>query len=205
MDKQIITIDGPSGSGKTTIGKLLAKDLNLTFFSSGAVYRVITKHYLDTKTINFENLDIVSTDPIEFKIDTKHYYEEDLYSPEINKKSSELAQQLEIRIIVENILKFIYESSKNGLVIEGRDMGSVVFPKSKNKIYLDSSKTLRSKRRMSQSNNIETEEDLANRDQRDSSREHSPLVIPDGAIVIENNDVTIEQVLVKIKESLVLQ
>lgn len=205
MDKQIITIDGPSGSGKTTIGKLLAKDLNLTFFSSGAVYRVITKHYLDTKTINFENLDIVSTDPIEFKIDTKHYYEEDLYSPEINKKSSELAQQLEIRIIVENILKFIYESSKNGLVIEGRDMGSVVFPKSKNKIYLDSSKTLRSKRRMSQSNNIETEEDLTNRDQRDSSREHSPLVIPDGAIVIENNEVTIEQVLVKIKESLVLQ
>ena len=84
-------------------------------------------------------------------------------------------------------------------------MGSVVFPKSKNKIYLDSSKTLRSKRRMSQSNNIETEEDLANRDQRDSSREHSPLVIPDGAIVIENNDVTIGQVLVKIKESLVLQ
>ena len=205
MDKQIITIDGPSGSGKTTIGKLLAKDLNLTFFSSGAVYRVITKHYLDTKTINFENLDIVSTDPIEFKIDTKHYYEEDLYSPEINKKSSELAQQLEIRIIVENILKFIYESSKKGLVIEGRDMGSVVFPKSKNKIYLDSSKTLRSKRRMSQSNNIETEEDLTNRDQRDSSREHSPLVIPDGAIVIENNDVTIGQVLVKIKESLVLQ
>lgn len=205
MDKQIITIDGPSGSGKTTIGKLLAKDLNLTFFSSGAVYRVITKHYLDTKTLNFENLDIVSADPLEFKIDTKHYYEEDLYSPEINKKSSELAQQLEIRIIVENILKFIYESSKNGLVIEGRDMGSVVFPKSKNKIYLDSPKTLRSKRRMSQSNNIETEEDLTNRDQRDSSREHSPLVIPDGAIVIENNDVTIEQVLIKIKENLVLQ
>ncbi|MAB96100.1 MAG: hypothetical protein CL496_02650 [Actinobacteria bacterium] len=205
MDKQIITIDGPSGSGKTTIGKLLAKDLNLTFFSSGAVYRVITKHYLDTKTLNFENLDIVSTDPLEFKIDTKHYYEEDLYSTEINKKSSELAQQLEIRIIVENILKFIYESSKNGLVIEGRDMGSVVFPKSKNKIYLDSPKTLRSKRRMSQSNNIETEEDLTNRDQRDSSREHSPLVIPDGAIVIENNDVTIEQVLIKIKENLVLQ
>jgi cytidylate kinase len=84
-------------------------------------------------------------------------------------------------------------------------MGSVVFPKSKNKIYLDSPKTLRSKRRMSQSNNIETEEDLTNRDQRDSSREHSPLVIPDGAIVIENNDVTIEQVLIKIKESLVLQ
>ena len=58
---------------------------------------------------------------------------------------------------------------------------------------------------MSQSNNIETEEDLTNRDQRDSSREHSPLVIPDGAIVIENNDVTIEQVLIKIKENLVLQ
>jgi cytidylate kinase len=58
---------------------------------------------------------------------------------------------------------------------------------------------------MSQSNNIETEEDLTNRDQRDSNREHSPLVIPDGAIVIENNEVTIEQVLVKIKESLVLQ
>mgnify|MGYP001161631164 FL=1 len=202
MDKQIITIDGPSGSGKTTIGKLLAKDLNLTFFSSGAVYRVITKHYLETKTLNFENLDILSTDPIEFQIDKKHYSEEDLYTPEINEKSSELAQQLEIRTIVENILKFIYDSSRNGLVIEGRDMGSVVFPNSKNKIYLDSSKILRSKRRMSQSNNIETEEDLTNRDQRDSSREHSPLVIPDGAIVIENNDVTIDEVVNKIKENL---
>ena len=173
-----------------------------TFFSSGAVYRVITKHYLETKTLNFENLDILSTDPIEFQIDKKHYFEEDLYSPEINEKSSELAQQLEIRTIVENILKFIYDSSRNGLVIEGRDMGSVVFPNSKNKIYLDSSKKLRSKRRMSQSNNIETEEDLTNRDQRDSSREHSPLVIPDGAIVIENNDVTIDEVVNKIKENL---
>ena len=73
MDKLIITIDGPSGSGKTTIGKLLAKDLNLTFFSSGSLYRVITKHYLETKTLNFENLDIVSTDPIEFQIDTKQH------------------------------------------------------------------------------------------------------------------------------------
>ena len=204
MDKLIITIDGPSGSGKTTIGKLLAKDLNLTFFSSGALYRVITKHYLETKTLNFENLDIVSTDPIEFQIDTKYYVEGDLYSPEINEKSSELAQQLEIRTIVENILKFIYDSSKNGLVIEGRDMGSVVFPNSRNKIYLDSSKKLRSKRRMSQSNNIETEEDINNRDQRDSNREHSPLVIPDGAIVVENNDITINEVLDKIKESLKL-
>ena len=204
MNKQIITIDGPSGSGKTTIGKLLAKDLNLTFFSSGAVYRVITKHYLETKTLNFENLDILSTDPIEFKIDTKHYFEEDLYSPEINEKSSELSQQLEIRSIVENILKFIYDSSRNGLVVEGRDMGSVVFPKSKNKIYLDSSKDLRSKRRLSQSNNIETEENLTIRDQRDLNREHSPLVIPDGAIVIENNNVTIDEVLAKIKESLEL-
>jgi cytidylate kinase len=204
MDKQIITIDGPSGSGKTTIGKLLAKDLNLTFFSSGAVYRVITKYYLETKTLNFENLEIISTDPIEIQIDTKHYFEEDLYTLEINEKSSELAQQLEVRIIVENILKFIYDSSKNGLVIEGRDMGSVVFPKSKNKIYLNSSKKLRSKRRMSQSNNIETEEDLTNRDNRDSNREHSPLVVPDGAVIIENNDVTIDEVLDNIKESLEL-
>ena len=204
MNKQLITIDGPSGSGKTTIGKLLAKDLNLTFFSSGAVYRVITKHYLENKTLNFDNLDILSTDPIEFQIDTKHYFEEDLYSPEINDKSSEFAQQLEIRTIVENILKFIYDSSKFGLVIEGRDMGSVVFPNSKNKIYLDSSKKIRSKRRMTQSNNIETEEDLINRDQRDSTREHSPLVIPDGAIVIYNNDVTVDEVLEKIKEKLEL-
>ena len=204
MDKQIITIDGPSGRGKTTIGKLLAKDLNLTFFSSGAVYRVITKYYLETKTLNFENLEIISTDPIEIQIDTKHYFEEDLYTLEINEKSSELAQQLEVRTIVENILKFIYDSSKNGLVIEGRDMGSVVFPKSKNKIYLNSSKKLRSKRRMSQSNNIETEEDLTNRDNRDSNREHSPLVVPDGAVIIENNDVTIDEVLDNIKESLEL-
>ena len=205
MNSKLITIDGPSGVGKTTIGKQLASDLNLDFISSGMLYRAIAAHF-DTKGVNsFNEIQLTSKDPITFVIDAETYTEKSLYSSKINEKSSEIAQQIEIRQIVSNVLRFLFESSSNGLVVEGRDMGSVVFQDADLKIYLDASESTRSKRRLAQSGSKESIEDLRNRDLRDINRKNSPLVVPDDALVINNENMTIEDVINKIKENLKLQ
>ena len=205
MNSKLITIDGPSGVGKTTIGKQLASDLNLDFISSGMLYRAIAAHF-DTKGVNsFNEIQLISKDPITFVIDSETYSEKSLYSSKINEKSSEIAQQIEIRQIVSNVLRFLFESSSNGLVVEGRDMGSVVFQDADLKIYLDASESTRSKRRLAQSGSKESIEDLRNRDLRDINRKNSPLVVPDDALVINNENMTIEDVINKIKDNLKLQ
>ena len=205
MNSNLITIDGPSGVGKTTIGKQLASDLNLDFISSGMLYRAIAAHF-DTKGVNsFNEIQLISKDPITFVIDSETYTEKSLYSSKINEKSSEIAQQIEIRQIVSNVLRFLFESSSNGLVVEGRDMGSVVFQDADLKIYLDASESTRSKRRLAQSGSKESIEDLRNRDLRDINRKNSPLVVPEDALVIDNENMTIEDVIKKIKENLKLQ
>ena len=205
MNSKLITIDGPSGVGKTTIGKQLASDLNLDFISSGMLYRAIAAHF-DTKGVNsFNEIQLISKDPITFVIDSETYTEKSLYSSKINEKSSEIAQQLEIRQVVSNVLRFLFDSSDNGLVVEGRDMGSVVFQDADLKIYLDASESTRSKRRLAQSGSKESIEDLRNRDLRDINRKNSPLVVPEDALVIDNENMTIEDVIKKIKENLKLQ
>ena len=205
MNKTIITIDGPSGSGKTTLGRAISEKLGITFFSSGSIYRVITKYFLDTNSLGFENFEIISYEPLEIKIDKHSYFEKDLYTKELNTKSSELAQQIEIRAIVDNILKFVESSADSGLVVEGRDMGSVVFPDATLKIYLDADEQIRSSRRVEQSNNEETTDDIAERDKRDLSRKNSPLVVPKGALMLQNNTSTVEELVDEVIENLKLQ
>lgn len=205
MNKIIITIDGPSGSGKTTLGRAISKKLGITFFSSGSIYRVITKYFLDTNSLGFDNFEITSFKPLEIQIDEYKYLEQDLYTKELNRKSSELAQQSEIRAIVNNILKFVESSADTGLVVEGRDMGSVVFPNASLKIYLDADENIRSSRRVEQSNNQETTVDIAERDKRDISRKNSPLIVPNGAITLKNNTSTVEELVDEVIKNLELE
>ena len=205
MSKTLITLDGPSGVGKTTIGKRLASELNLDFFSSGLLYRVIALHNEKTNTFNLHEFQIVSSDPVVCKIDGNVYEEKNLYTPQINTKSSEIAQLSEIRMIVSNVLQSIYDNSNAGLVVEGRDMGSVVFKNAKLKIYLDASEVTRSERRIAQSGNKESVKDLRARDSRDINRKISPLIIPADAIVINNENKSIDEVINIIKENLKLQ
>ncbi len=205
MKSKLITLDGPSGVGKTTIGKQLALDLEFDFISSGMLYRAIAAHFNAKGVSAINEINITSKNPVVCVIDDETYKEDELYSPEINEKSSEIAQLLEIRNIVSNILRFLFTSSTNGLVVEGRDMGSVVFQDADLKIYLDASETTRSKRRLAQSGSKETIEDLRTRDSRDLNRKISPLVIPDEALLINNEDMTIEEIIILIKENLKLQ
>ncbi len=205
MSKTLITLDGPSGVGKTTIGKRLASELNFEFFSSGLLYRVIALHNEKTNSLDLNEFEIISNDPVVCKVDGNVYEEENLYSPQINTKSSEIAQLSEIRMIVSNVLQFMFNNSNAGLVVEGRDMGSVVFKNADLKIYLDASEVTRSERRIAQSGNKESVEDLRARDTRDISRKISPLIIPDDALIINNENKSIDEVVKIIKENLKLQ
>ena len=205
MSSTIITLDGPSGVGKTTIGKRLALELGLDFFSSGMLYRAIAAHFNTKGVTSINEIQITSKDPVNCFIDGETYTEDQLYSSEINDKSSEIAQLLEVRNIVSNVLKFLFTSSTNGLVVEGRDMGSVVFQDADLKIYLDASEATRSKRRLAQSGSKESMEDIRNRDSRDTNRKISPLVIPSEALVINNENMSIDEIISIIKENLKLQ
>jgi cytidylate kinase len=205
MNKILITLDGPSGVGKTTVGKKLANDLNLDFFSSGALYRALAKFNLSTKKIIFENFHIDSLSPFKCKIDEIVITENELYTNDLNEKSSEIAQLSEVRGVIQNILHSIYNETLKGLVIEGRDMGSVVFPNANLKIYLDASEEVRSLRRKVQSNNQETIDDIRTRDTRDKNRVNSPLVVPNGAFLIQTDNFTIDETIILIKEKLKLQ
>jgi len=205
MSSMIITLDGPSGVGKTTIGKRLALELGLDFFSSGILYRAIAAHFNTKGVTSINEIQITSKDPVNCFIDGETYTEDQLYSSEINDKSSEIAQLLEVRNIVSNVLKFLFTSSTNGLVVEGRDMGSVVFQDADLKIYLDASEATRSKRRLAQSGSKESMEDIRNRDSRDTNRKISPLVIPNEALVINNENMSIDEIISIIKENLKLQ
>ena len=205
MSTKIITLDGPSGVGKTTIGKRLASELGLDFFSSGMLYRAIAAHFNTKGVTSIKEIQITSKDPVNCFIDGETYSEDQLYSSEINDKSSEIAQLLEVRNIVSNVLKFLFTSSTNGLVVEGRDMGSVVFQDADLKIYLDASEATRSKRRLAQSGSKESIEDIRSRDSRDTNRKISPLVIPKEALVINNENMSIDEIISIIKENLKLQ
>jgi cytidylate kinase len=200
----IVTIDGPSGVGKTSLGSLLAQEYNSNFFSSGKLYRIIAKYFIDHSISDTSNLQIEINEELQITLNSYSYSDSDLYIKNINSKSSEIAKIKEVRQIVSESLTNLSKKLSNGLIIEGRDMGSIVFPNADLKIYLDADIEVRSKRRLKQSNDSETKEDLLKRDDNDKNRAESPLVIPDDALYIDNSDINMDDVLELVKEKLKL-
>jgi len=200
----IVTIDGPSGVGKTSLGSLLAKEYNSNFFSSGKLYRIIAKYFIEHSTSDTSSLQIEINEELQITLNSYSYVDSDLYIKNINSKSSEIAKIKEVRQIVSESLINLSKKLSNGLIIEGRDMGSIVFPNADLKIYLDADIEVRSKRRLKQSNDSETKEDLLKRDDNDKNRSESPLIIPDDALYIDNSDINMDEVLDLVKEKLKL-
>lgn len=207
----IITLDGPSGTGKSTLAKLIAKELNYKFLNTGMIYRAIT-HYFLTKNITpsdeqniYEELKNINID-IEFINNNQNIIINGLNctkyvsAKEVQTNVSLYSQILAIR---QKVLEVQRDFAKtNSIVIEGRDIGTEVFPKANYKFYVDCDVKVRARRRYNDlvlsGQKITLEEvikSLKNRDYLDMTREHSPLKKPDGAITIDTSNSTIEETL----------
>ena len=204
MEKFLLTIDGPSGDGKTSVGKSIATILNSCFFSSGSIYRYLAKFLLNNKNVQIEDLkiEIVSE---QCNVNGVIFNEEDLYDNEVSVKSSEIAKKVGLRILVKDCLISYFDNLDKPLVIEGRDMGSVVFPDAEHKVYLDADLITRGKRREGQSNMEETISDVKKRDFEDKNRVFSPLTIPEGALVVDNSNLSIDETIELIIKNLKLR
>ena len=205
-----IAIDGPAGSGKGTIAKELSKILNYHYLDSGAIYRVIALA-IHNKKLEFNQekkiVELLKEIEISFEFDKTFLDGKDVSSEireeSISKLASKIAQNQELR---KSLLSFQRSFAKKpGLVAEGRDMTTVVFPGADLKIYLDASVEERSKRRhkqlISKGNNVNIANlvtEIALRDKQDKERIHSPLVIDDEAHIINNDGLSVEETINKI-------
>ena len=196
----IVTIDGPSGSGKGTLAKKLSIDLKWNYLDSGLLYRCYAFFYRKkTQKIDQElaSLKFNFSDEMEQVIWNQTDITQELRGNEITLLSSELSQRKEVRKALYLIQKSHHK--KPGLIAEGRDMSSTVFPNSKIKIFLTASIDQRVQRRANQLRNAgqkvnitELKKEIELRDSRDTERIHSPLSIVEGAIKIDNTKVFLE-------------
>ena len=210
----VVSIDGPSGVGKGTIASLLAKRLGFHYLDSGALYRVlafVSKELgVDLRGWDSEKIETwFSRRRVEFRVDSIFWESKDISeairSQEISDLASRIASNLEIRKSLINIQKSFRKAP--GLVAEGRDMGSVIFPDSSVKIFLSASLQVRAERRYKQliSKGLQVRmeglaEELENRDLRDKSRDHSPLRQAEGAVEVDTSTLTVEAVLDSVAE-----
>ena len=210
----VITVDGPSGVGKGTVSEYLSDQLQWNYLNSGALYRSIAWVAMnDAIELNdTDGLESASKN-ISFSMRDKKLLIEYkrkvigslIYNEEVAKTASKIASNNKVRESIVNIQRVF--KKEPGLVAEGRDMGSVIFPESELKIFLTASIETRATRRYKQLKDREFNvslpaliKDLDARDKRDKSRENSPLVIPEGAFVIETDDLTIIDVKKIVKE-----
>ena len=204
----VITIDGPSGVGKGTISEHLSDQLKWNYLNSGALYRAIAWvarndliNLNDAKGLEKASKNIIfSLENKKLKIQYKNKDIGSLiYDEEVAKIASKVSSKPKVRESIINIQRSFKKAP--GLVAEGRDMGSVIFPESQLKIFLTASIETRAQRRFKQLKDREFNvslpaliKDLDARDKRDKERKNSPLVIPKGAFVIETDNLTVIEV-----------
>ncbi len=213
MKKIIITIDGWSSAGKSTMAKQLASKLGYVYIDSGAMYRAITLYFLRNK-VDWKNKSAVQQAlekiQLDFKVNPQNSASEIHLNGEnvekfireltVAEKVSEVAAIKEVRTFaVAQQHKF---GIKKGIVMDGRDIGTVVFPKAELKIFMVADPEVRVERRFRQMKqkdpNVtigEVRDNIEKRDHMDSHREVSPLKKADDAIELNNNDLTEEQQL----------
>lgn len=203
--KLVIAVDGPSGSGKSSVSREAAKRLNFNFLDTGAMYRMITL-YLTTRSIENEsdinnslesnevNFD-VSIDPAEIRFSINGQdVSKTIRSEEISSKVSFYASLQEIRNYLVKTQRKLIENSDKSIVIEGRDIGSVVVPNADLKIFITASEEIRAQRRAKELNSgvEKVLNDQKIRDQKDSNRKISPLIKPQDSIELDTSELTFE-------------
>ena len=217
----VIAIDGPSGSGKSTIARLLAKELNFLYIDTGSMFRALAS-YCHDKKISVENnaefCGIISNLQIDYAPNDRQLivvndedYTEKIREHFVSKLASEISQIPCVRERLLNLQRSLAE--KRTCVMEGRDIGSVVFPNAIVKFFVTASVEIRAKRRYDQllsssdnpnsSEKIELEQiiaDIEKRDKKDQEREIAPLVQSEGAHFIDTSEMSTDEVLANLKK-----
>ena len=215
MEKKfIITIDGPAGAGKSTVSKTLAKKLNYIYLDTGALYRALAYKTLKLK-ISLDDVSAIanlcsSTTVVLKNIDGQmkvsvdgEDVEEKIRTEEVGLAASKIST---FAVVRERLLNLQREAgAQGGIVAEGRDMGSVVFPHADYKFFLDAKLEERIKRRyeelLDKGASIEyktIQKDMFTRDKQDKQREIAPLKAPDDAIIIDSDNLSAVEVVDKI-------
>ena len=201
----IIAIDGPAGSGKSTIAKLIAENLGLVYLDTGAMYRLVTLKALNDGILG--NLDkiIKMLDNLNIDIKENGFYlddidvSEEIRKPVVSENVSDIAAIREVREKMVDLQRKFSES-KN-VILDGRDIGTVVFPNADVKIFLVADAKERTNRRykelVAKGENVRIEEiyeNILKRDEIDSTRKESPLKKADNAIEVDTTSKNIEEV-----------
>ena len=203
-----VAIDGPAASGKSTVAKRLAVSLGLVMVNSGAMYRAVTWQVLQ-EGIDPENRAAVLEAMSRMRIDcgvknnlstiaiNDRLLTTEIRSAGVNEHVSKVASIPEVReSLVAMQRDYLVEYD---VVMEGRDIGSVVFPDTPFKLYVSASEEVRAARRAKEGESDE----VAKRDAQDSNRKASPLKVADGSIVIDSSDLTIDGTVEAAREALI--
>ena len=216
IKESVIAIDGPSGSGKSTVAKIVAQDLDFLYIDTGSMFRAIAYGLIQN------NVDLNIENDVSGALESIHldYYGESnkliavngidvtnaIREHHISDAASKVSRFECIREKLKNFQRSLAKS--HTCVLEGRDIGTVVFPNAKLKIFLTASSTERAKRRFEdlKNRNILNEltyekilEDIEIRDKRDSSRDIAPLIAADDAKLISSDNLNIDEVVAKVK------
>jgi cytidylate kinase len=208
----IIAIDGPSGAGKSTLGKMLAKELNLLYLDTGAMYRAVGLAVL-SGGISLEDkakiVEIAEKSEIKLVGDPENLQiflngtdvSSAIRTNEVGQAASIVSTISEVRRILVEYQRDLGKKSPRGAVLDGRDIGSVVFPNADVKFFLTASPEARAQRRyeedLAKGRDVSFEQTFAEikeRDERDVSREDSPLTIPEDAFVIDTSELDLTEV-----------
>lgn len=198
---KIVAIDGPAASGKSTVARQVAQELGIVFVSSGEMYRAFTWWVLENDVDPTDKNSVLellkstkficgkSENKSTITIDGKLLTRAEMASEPVNQNVSVISAIPEVRARL--VAEQRAYAEKSGVVMEGRDIGSVVFPDTPLKFYIDASPEVRQQRRAAEG----IEDSIANRDKIDSNRKASPLVIPEDAVVVDSSYMTAEEVV----------
>jgi cytidylate kinase len=203
----VIAIDGPAASGKSSVARALAQRLRFSYVNSGAMYRAVTWHVLQRSVKVYEPAAVaVAVEQSRIAcdlVDKQSRILIDDHDPTPHLRDDEVNRAVSLVSSVPHVRKILVErmrecAKKDNVVMEGRDIGSVVFPETPFKFYIDASPEVRAQRRLAEGQRDE----IAARDRADSSRAASPLVIAPDAVVIDTSSLTIDGVVDEILRQL---
>lgn len=213
MTAVVVAIDGPAGAGKSTIAKALAIDLGIEYLDTGAMYRGVTFEVLK-RGLEATDVDAVArvAQSVQF-VQTRDSLQVNgvdataaIRSPEVDAAVSHVAANSAVREEMRTRQRQ-WIADHGGGVVEGRDIGSVVFPDATLKVYLVASPLVRAKRRVAQHGGdvVEIARAIAERDQRDSTRDDSPLRQMPDAVVVDTSERSVAEVIAEIRRLLALR